>query len=146
MAKIPEALHEPINAAFSKNVCLVGSVQPGDWAQISPRESVLVFDGDTLAYWDRGTGTTHDEVRDGSKVTVFFRNPELRASGDLPRGGIARFYGTASIHTEGPVREEIWEKLIEAEKEKDPEKKGRGVLIKIDRAEDLAHEPLKPKP
>ncbi len=144
MAKIPEALHGPINSAFPKNVCLVGTVQPGGWAQISPRGSVLVFDAETLAYWDRGGGTTHDEVKDGSKVTVFFRNPELRASGVLPRGGIARFYGTASIHTEGAVREEIWGKMIPPEKDQDPEKKGRGVLLKIERAEDLAHEPLAP--
>ncbi len=144
MAKIPEALHEHINAAFPKNVCLVGTVQPGGWAQISPRGSVLVFDDETLAYWDRGSGATHDEVSDGSQVTVFFKNPELRASGILPRGGIARFYGTASIHTEGPVREQIWEKMIQPEKDHDPEKKGRGVLLKIDRAEDLAHGPLAP--
>ncbi len=102
MAKIPEALHAPINSAFPKNVCLVGTVQPGGWAQISPRGSMLVFDGGTLAYWDRGSGATHAEVKDGSKVTVFFRNPELRASGVLPKGGIARFYGTASVHTLAP--------------------------------------------
>ena len=144
MTRIPVALHGPINSAFPKNVCLVGTVQPGGWAQISPRGSVLVFDDETLAYWDRGGGTTHDEVKDGSKVTVFLRDPELRASGILPKGGIARFYGTASIHTEGAIREAIWEELVQPEKDHDPEKKGRGVLLKIDRVEDLGHTPLAP--
>ncbi len=142
MAKIPEALHEHINSAFPQNVCLVGTVQPGGWAQISPRGSVLVFDGDTLAYWDRGSGTTHDEVKDGSKITVFYRNANIREI--LPRGGVARFYGSATVHNEGPVRDEIYEKMVQPERDKDPDKKGRGVLIKIERAEDLAHKPLAP--
>ena len=33
--------------------------------------------------------------------------------------------------------EEIWKRLIEPEKKSDPEKKGFGVLIKVERAEDL---------
>jgi len=35
------------------------------------------------------------------------------------------------------VYEEIWHRLIQPEKDRDPEKKGYGVLIKVDRAEDL---------
>ena len=51
----------------------------------------------------------------------------------LPRGGIARFYGTAKIYKSGPVYEEIWKRLIEPEKKSDPDKKGFGVLIKVER-------------
>jgi hypothetical protein len=140
MAMIPENLHEHINAAYPENVCIVGTVQPGGWVQISPRGSVLVHDGDTLAYWDRGSGTTHDQVADGSLVTIFFRNPNIREL--LPKGGVARFYGTASVHTEGPMRDEIYGKLIQPERDKDPDKKGRAVLLKLQRAENIAHDPL----
>ena len=38
--------------------------------------------------------------------------------------------------------EEVWERLIQLEKDRDPEKKGFAVLIKIDRAEDLLGQPL----
>ena len=99
MAKIPEALHQPVSTAFPKNPCFVGTVQPDGWAQFSPRGSVVVLGDETMGYWDRGSGTTHDEVKDGSKVMVFFRSPDLRASGILPKGGIARFYGIATVHT-----------------------------------------------
>jgi hypothetical protein len=61
----------------------------------------------------------------------------LRESGLLPRGGIARFYGTAKIYKSGPIYEEIWNRLIEPEKKGDPDKKGFRVLIKVERAEDL---------
>jgi hypothetical protein len=141
LAKIPKALHEHINSAFPINVCLVATVLPNDFAQVSPRGSTMVFDDEHLALWERGKGTTNENLRDGSKVTVFFRKSELRQT-LLPKGGIARFYGVASLHKSGPIYEEIWKRLIQPEKERDPEKKGFGVLIKIERAEDLGGAPL----
>ena len=60
----------------------------------------------------------------------------------LPRGGIARFYGTAKIYKSGPVYEEVWRRLIQPEKDRDPDKKGYAVLIAVERAEDLAGQPL----
>jgi hypothetical protein len=82
-------------------------------------------------------------LADGTKVTVFFRKPPLRESGLLPRGGIARFYGTAKIYKSGPIYEEIWNRLIEPDKKGDPEKKGFGVLIKVERAQDLSGTPAR---
>ncbi|OGA03334.1 MAG: hypothetical protein A3H35_15790 [Betaproteobacteria bacterium RIFCSPLOWO2_02_FULL_62_17] len=143
MAKIPSVLHEPIKNAFpAGNVCLVGTVLPNGFAQISPRGSVQVFDDEHLMLWERGKGTTTENMQDGSKVTVFFRDPKLRVPGVLPSGGVARFYGTAKIYKTDPIREQVWEKLIQVEKDRDPEKKGFAVLIKVERAEDLGGKPL----
>ena len=142
MATIPKVLHEHINTAFPANVCLVGTVQPSGFAQISPRGSTMVYDDEHLALWERGKGSTNATLRDGTKVTVFLRKPQLREAGILPKGGIARFYGTAAIHKSGAVYEEIWRRLVQPEKERDPDKKGFGVLIKVERAEDLDGQPL----
>jgi hypothetical protein len=101
----------------------------------------MVFDSEHLALWERGKGTTNENLKDGTKVTIFFRKSQLRET-LLPKGGIARFYGIATLHKSGPVYEEIWNRLIQPEKDRDPEKKGFGVLIKIDRAEDLGGAPL----
>ena len=91
MAKIPKALHEHIDTAFPAHVCLVGTVLPNGYAQVSPRGSTMVFDDEHLALWERGKGSTNQNLRDGAKVTVFLRKPALRESGLLPKGGIARF-------------------------------------------------------
>ena len=37
----------------------------------------------------------------------------------------------------GPQYEEVWRKLVQPEKDRDPDKKGFAVLIKVERAEDL---------
>ena len=142
MARIPKVLHEHINTAFPANVTLVGTVLPNGYAQVSPRGSTMVFDDEHLALWERGIGSTNENLKDGSKVTVFLRKTQLRELGLLPAGGVARFYGTASIHKSGPVYDEIWRRLIEPEKSRDPDKKGFGVLISVDRAEDLSGKPL----
>jgi hypothetical protein len=145
MAKIPNTLHSHINTAFPANVCLVGTVLPNGFAQITPRGSTMVFDAEHIGLWERGSGSTADNMTDGTKVTVYFRKPQLREEGVLPRGGIARFYGTAKIYKSGPEYEEVWRRLVQPEKDRDPDKKGYAVLIKIERAEDLAGEPLKPE-
>ena len=142
MAEIPKVLHEHINTAFPVNVCLVATVLPDGFAQVSPRGSTMVFDDEHLALWERGKGTTNANLKDGTKVTVFFRKSQLRETGLLPKGGIVRFYGVATLHTSGEVYEEIWKRLIQPEKDRDPQKKGFGILIKVERAEDLDGAPL----
>jgi len=104
----------------------------------------MVVDDEHLGLWERGRGSTSATLANGTKVTVFFRKPQLRESGVLPKGGIARFYGTAEIHRSGPVYEEIWRRLVQPEKDRDPDKKGFAVLIRVQRAEDLEGKPLDP--
>jgi Pyridoxamine 5'-phosphate oxidase len=143
VARIPKVLHPHINTAFPEHVCLVATALPNGYAQVSPRGSTMVYDGEHLALLERGRGSTTETLRDGSKVTVFFRNPQLRTDGVLPKGGIARFYGTATIHEAGPVYEEVWKRLLQPEKDRDPEKKGFAVLVTVERAEGLDGAPLK---
>ena len=56
---------------------------------------------------------------------VFYRSQK--------RGMLLRFYGDATIHKEGPVRDEVMEKTIPVELEKDPERKGFGVVVTVNR-------------
>lgn len=140
MVDIPHALREHIDSAYPEHVCTVGTLLPNGFVQVTPRGSVMVFDDDNLALWERGRGTTTENMKDGDKVTVFFRKGSIREI--LPKGGIARFYGVAEILKSGPVYDEVWERLVPPEKERDPDKKGWAVLIKLERAEQLDGSPL----
>lgn len=146
MGLIPKFLNQPILDAYPDNCCLVSTLLENGYCQIALRGSIHVYDQDTLAYWDRGSGTTHDTVSDGSKVTVFFRNGELSArsgNGLLPAGGTARFYGIAEVHAEdSEIRDRVWNGMIPVERERDPDKSGRAVLVKLESAEQLNHKPL----
>jgi hypothetical protein len=142
MPAIPRTLHSHINTAFPNDVCLIGTVLPNGYAQITPRGSALVFDDGHFSLWERGRGSTAENLADGTKVTIYFRKPQLRADGILPKGGIARFYGTARVFRSGSVYEEVWTRLIQPEKDRDPDKKGFAVLIEVERAEELDGTPL----
>ena len=138
MAKIAKVLHDHINTAFPANVCLLGSVLPSGFAQITPRGGTMVYDDEHIGLWERGRGSSAAAMADGSKLMIYFRKPSLREEGILPLGGIARFFGTAKIYKSGPVYDEVWRRLVQPEKDRDPDKKGYAVLIAVDRAEDLA--------
>src|SRR6185503_5900040 len=77
MAKIPASLREHIDTAFPANVILVGSVQPNGYAQVTPRGSTQVFDDDHISLWERGRGSTNAAITDGTKLSFFFRKPQL---------------------------------------------------------------------
>jgi hypothetical protein len=143
MPGIPKTLHAHINTAFPNDVCLIGTVLPNGFAQVTPRGSTLVFDDGHFSLWERGKGSTAENLVDGAKVTVYFRKAQLRAEGILPKGGIARFYGTARLFRSGRVYDEVWTRLIQPEKDRDPDKKGFAVLIEVERAEELDGTPLK---
>ena len=143
MPVIPKTLQPHINSAFPNDVCLIGTVLPNGYAQITPRGSTQVFDDEHFSLWERGRGSTTENLTDGTRVTICFRKPQLRADGVLPKGGIARFYGTAKVVKSGPAYDEVWRRLVQPEKDRDPDKKGYAVLISIDRAEDLAGEALR---
>ena len=140
MTVIPKKVWPLIDGAFPTHTCLIGTVLGNGFAQITPRGSTQVYDDQHISLWERGRGTTTAAIGDGTNVTVFYFN--LGARDVLPIGGIVRLYGTATVHKSGPVHDKVWDRLIEPEKNYDPEKKGWAVLIKIDRAEDLLGQPL----
>jgi hypothetical protein len=144
MAIIPKKLQSHINTAFPNDVCLVGTVLPNGYAQVTPRGSTLVFDDSHFSLWERGRGSTAEHLTDGTNVTIYFRKAQLRTDGVLPKGGIARFYGTARLHKSGPIYDEVWRRLIQPEKDRDPDKRGFAVLIEVERAEELDGTPLTP--
>jgi len=64
----------------------------------------MVYDDDHIALWERGkvrrTPTSGQDEGHGLPPEA-----QLREAGVLPKGGIARFYGTAEIHKSGAVYE-----------------------------------------
>lgn len=113
-----------INHAWEeKKPCIVVSADRNGYPDVSFKGSTMVFDGDHLAWWERTRGELIEQVQQNPHVVVFYRDENL----------ILRFYGDATVHTEGPTRGEIMERTIPQELAKDPERKGYGVMVRIDR-------------
>ena len=113
-----------------KCVCLLGSADAQGNPQISPKGSMMVFDATHLAYWERAGRTANKNLRENPSVVVFYRN--------TAKGAVWRFYGTAKVYDGAAAeRETVWSRTIEAERSKDPDKKGAGVIIEIQKITDL---------
>jgi hypothetical protein len=68
---------------------------------------------------------------------VYYRNA-ARAK-DMPYGGGAfRVYGTARIVTDEATKAKVWDKTNEVEQSRDKDRTGVGVLIDVDRIEELS--------
>jgi hypothetical protein len=120
--------------------CLLGT-QGKDGPNISPKGSMLVYDDDHLAYWERSKRQALDNLGGDRRVVVIYANFKAQRDGML-ESGFLRFYGTAELHESGPMREAIFQRLLKREQEHVGADKGIGVLIKIDRAADVRGKPL----
>jgi hypothetical protein len=105
--------------------CLVATAGADGQPNLAFKGSLMVFDGDHLAFWERSHGETLRDLQENPKLAAVYRN---RAAGKT-----WRFYGQAELLGSGPLRTQIMERTIPAELERDPERKGVGVLIRVDR-------------
>ena len=78
MGTIPKKVQELVKTAFPMNVCLIGSVLPNGYAQMTPRGSAWPYDDDHIMLWERGSGSTHGHMKDGEKLTTRSRRRAIR--------------------------------------------------------------------
>jgi predicted pyridoxine 5'-phosphate oxidase superfamily flavin-nucleotide-binding protein len=131
MIKLTDEMRQHVDSALaSRYPCILATSSKIGEPGVGFRGSVMIFDDDHVAFWERGRRGQMEQMEENPKVAVIFRNHEL---------GLGwRFYGEATIHGEGdPLREQIWERVVPAEQERDPEKQGWGVLIRVDVVRDV---------
>ena len=105
--------------------CMVATASAAGMPDLSYRGSVLVFDSEHLAFWERVKGETLTNLEENPQAAIFYRNRETRQNW--------RFYGSATVLREGAQRDEIMAKVHPFELAQDPERTGIGILIRIDR-------------
>jgi predicted pyridoxine 5'-phosphate oxidase superfamily flavin-nucleotide-binding protein len=131
MINITDEMRQLIDNAYTDGVpCILGSASKDGRPQISMKGSVLVFDRQTLAYWERARRSALENVGENPQVVIFYRNPGKRINW--------RFHGTANIYEQGAIWDNVMNRTIPAELDRDPERKGVAVLVKLDRITELS--------
>ena len=126
------------NARADGVACLVATADKSGQPLISPKGSVLVFDDQTLAYWERSLRGAKNNLGENPNIMIYYRNPNPAKTDQLPRGAALRFHGRAEIVASGPVRDEVMARVIKPELDADPDRKGVAVLVHIEKITDLA--------
>jgi predicted pyridoxine 5'-phosphate oxidase superfamily flavin-nucleotide-binding protein len=131
MISISGDMKEKINNALAdRSPCLVGTASKDGKPQISIKGSVLVYDDGTLAYWERAKRSALENVQGNPQTVIFYRNAGERINW--------RFHGTATIHESGDIRNDVMSRTVQAELDRDPERLGVAVLVKIDEITELS--------
>jgi len=104
---------------------LVGTASSAGEPDIAYKGSVMVWDEEHLAFWERALGTTLRNMEENQHVVVLYRNAATRRSW--------KFFGRARLLRDGDLRLRIMDRTVRAELDRDPERRGVAVLIAVDR-------------
>lgn len=138
---ISDKLKRLINGAWDDGYpCLLATTGPNG-PNISPKGSMLVFDDNHLAYWERSKKVALENLGHDRRVVVMYANFKAQRDGVLDSGFI-RFFGTAELHESGPIKDQIFSKLTPREQTHVGADTGIGVLVRIERAADLRGKPV----
>lgn len=104
---------------------LVASASNAGMPDIAFKGSAMVFDKDHIAFWERALGTTYANLKENPGCCLLYRNAATRQAW--------KFFGEATVHNEGDIRQQVMDRTIQLELDKDPDRRGAAILVRIDR-------------
>jgi len=126
MIKFTDEMKEHIaNAYPNQKYFLMATASKDGKPTIGFRGSTFVWDDEHLGIWDRSRAAGSEHTQENPHVVLLYMNAEEKVGW--------RFYGEATVYKDGDVRQQIMDRAVQAEVEKDPERKGYGVLIRVDK-------------
>lgn len=126
MIKMTDDMKQRVDKAYEeKKYCVWATTENDGYPDMSFRGSTFCFDDEHIAYWDRSLGQSAANLEKNPHVSMLFYDKENRLGW--------RFYGTATIYKDGELRQQIMARTCQAELDKDPERKGYAVLVRIDK-------------
>ena len=82
MINLTDEMAELLDSALADGYsCVVGTASKDGYPQISPKGSVMVYDSETLAYWERAKRSALENVGENPHVVVYYSN--LREAGTM---------------------------------------------------------------
>jgi hypothetical protein len=138
---LSDTIKKLINNAWDDGYPCMLATSGTDGPNISPKGSMLVYDDQHLAYWERSKKKALENLGHDRRVIVMYANFKAQRDKVL-ESGFLRFWGTAELHESGAVHDAIFAKLLKREQEHVGADTGIGVLIRIERAADVRGQPI----
>jgi hypothetical protein len=128
--ELSDEIREHVNGALmAGNPMILASVDGEGRPRLSYRGSTQVFSGDQLGVWARNTeGSTLEAIKVNPHVAMMYRHPTQRV--------FLQFSGRARV-AQGEERLKVYDSAPEFERKSDPDKKGAGLVIDLDKVEGL---------
>jgi hypothetical protein len=128
--QLTDEIREHINGALvAGNPMIIATVDEAGKPRLSYRGSVAVFSDDQLGFWARNAeGSTAGGIGANPNIALMYRSPAQRV--------MLQFAGRARL-AEGADRDQVFENAPEFERNADPERKGLGFIVDLDKVEGL---------
>ena len=135
MIDMPQDMLEKISNALPNGTpCLLATADADGRPDIGPNGSMMGFDSQHLAYWERTMRQHLANLNENPNVVVLYWDRANRINW--------RFHGSVEVYTEGPIREQIMVHTLKVEIDRDTERKGCGILIRVDKITNLGGQVL----
>lgn len=119
------------NALATRHPMIVAYADAAGQPILSFRGSTQAFSDDQLAIWVRNSdGSFLKAIAKNPRVALMYRDEDTKAT--------YQFQGRARVSTDQAVRQRIYAKMAEAERNHDPARTGVALLIELDRVEGWA--------
>jgi hypothetical protein len=118
-------------------VATVGPLGPN----IAPKGSMIAYDGEHLAWWERSKKGVLDNLGHDRRVCIMYSSFKAQRDGVL-ESGFLRFFGTVELHESGPVHDKIFSMLLPREQTHAGADAGIGALVRIAKAIDVRGKPF----
>ncbi|MDA1257099.1 MAG: pyridoxamine 5'-phosphate oxidase family protein [Chloroflexi bacterium] len=131
MIELTPEMQTAVNNALADGVpCILATASADGKPGLGYRGSMMAFDGQSLAYWERAKRGGLDNIRTSPYVIVLYRNPATSEAW--------KFLGRATVHEDGDIRDQVMARTVQRELDRDEERQGFAVMIELDRIETLA--------
>ena len=135
MIQLTDEMKSAVNTALEDKVpCIVATASADGKPGIGYRGSVMDYGDDSLAYWERTFRQGSENIETNPHVVILYRNPATLQAW--------KFFGQAEVHRNDDAREAVMAKTVKAELDRDTERNGVAVIVRLDRIETMAGEVL----
>ena len=127
--KLTDEIKTAVNGALENRTPVIFAyVDENGQASLSFRGSTQAYSDNQLAIWVRNPeGGLQAALPKNPKVTLMYRHPETRTT--------LQFKGSGRIDDSAAVREKVYDSSPEAERNADAEKKGKALIIDLERVD-----------
>ena len=113
------------NAITDRAPVMVATSGASGMPDLAFKGSAMVWNDDHVAFWERALGTTLQNMRENPQICLMYRNAEKRQ--------VWKMFGVCELHDSGELRQQVMDRTIQLELDRDPDRKGVAVIIRIDK-------------
>ena len=126
MIELTDEIMTALNNSFADRMVVMVATAAGDgMPDISFKGSAFAYDREHIAFWERSLGQTFRNLVENPQICLQYRNTDTRQAW--------KFFGVAEVLTEGETRADVMSRTVQAELDRDPERKGAAVVVRVDK-------------